>query len=368
MLAAHFAAVSVTLLLVGRLLPPPAISDHEMMEYVGQGVINPGCTNLNCWRILAAAIVERFPGPSLPRWRTYAALGNAAGAAITAQLAITLGLPRHAALLAMWISALSVGSFTTVYHPYTSDSMIFFLAPLIMLLWVRQRLGAAGTVAAIGIFAKEFAAAPLFIGAGAAGLLGEWPRFRRSLLIGLAVTAFWTAYQISLMVFFDYAYDANPSINLFAGGYFWYWLQHVSPLTAIATVFASFGAAYLLAAAGLIRAPDLLRALAAGAVLPALAFMYVETPDRALFNLFFVVAPLAALALISTPLIARWVFVASYGLANLRMASSWEVLPPARFALGVSLAVALVAVVRMRRQNPAPSMVTKAGWQKANGR
>lgn len=346
-LVAHVLAMVLVLIVVGRVLPPPAISDHEMMEYVGQGVINPGCNNLNCWRILAAAIVERFPGPSLPRWRIYAALGNAAGAAITAQLVLTLGLSRQAAIFAMWIAALSVGSLTTVYHPYTSDSMIFFLAPLIMLLLVRNCVGFATLAAAIGIFAKEFAAAPLYIDAGARAFRREWPRFRRSLLAAVAVTVWWVGYQISLMVFFSYAYDANPSIDIFRGGYFWFWYRHVGLQTAVVTVFTAFGAAYVLAAAGLFRAPALLRASIVGSVFPALAFMYVETPDRALFNFFFLIGPLAAIALTSLPAIARWLFVVSFGLANLRIASSWDAIPSARFALVVSLVIACLAIARM---------------------
>lgn len=348
-LAANFAAIVLVLIVVGRMLPPPAISDHEMMEYVGQGVINPGCNNLNCWRILAAAIVERFPGPSLPRWRTYAALGNAAGAAITAQLVLSFGLSRQIALFAMWISALSVGSLTTVYHPYTSDSMVFFLTPLIMLLLVRNRLGAATLVAAIGIFAKEFAAAPLYLDAGARAFRREWSRFRRSLLAALAITAWWVGYQISLMVFFRYAYDANPSIDIFRGGYFWFWYRHVGFQIAAITIFTAFGAAYFLAAAGVFRAPALLRALLVGAVFPALAFMYVETPDRALFNFFFVIGPLAAIALASLPALVGWLFVVSFGLANLRMASSWAAIPSARFAFAVSLVIACLAIARMLR-------------------
>jgi hypothetical protein len=346
-MSAHFASILLMLTVAGQRLPPPAISDQQIVEYVGQGVINPGCNDIHCWRILPAAIVERFPGPSLPRWRIYAALGNAAGAAVTGQLAMALGLSPHTAILAMWVSGMSAGSFTTVYNPYTSDPLIFFLAPLVMLLLVRERIGVATLVSAIGIFAKEFAAVPLYMEAGAAAIGREWPRFKRTALIAIAVTVWWVAYQISLMVFFDYAYGANPSVDVFGGGYFWFWFGHVGLQTAIVTVFTAFSAAFVLAAAGFSIAPSRLRALVGGAIVPAMAFVYVETPDRALFNFHFVVAPLAALALVSLPAIAGWGFVAAYGLANLRMGSSWEALPSARFGFAVSLAVALIAVVRL---------------------
>ena len=342
--AAHLAAIFVLLLVTGWLLPPPVGTDQEIMEYVGQGVINPGCDDLNCWRILAAAIVERFPGPSLPRWRIYAAIGNSLGAAITGQLAIALGLSPQTAIVAMWISGVSAGSFATVYHPYTSDSMIFFLAPLIMLLLLRQKVGAAAIASAIGILAKEFAAVPLYVDAVAGAILGQWPRFRRSALLAAAVTLWWVAYHTSLMLFFDYRYDDNPSVDIFQGAYFWYWLKYLGPVVAAVTLFTAFGAAFLLAAAALGRAPAELKALAGGAVFPALAFMYVETPDRALFNFHFIVAPLAAMTLMSLPAAAGWVFVAAYGLVNLRVGSSWAVLPAARVPFAVSLIVACAAV------------------------
>jgi hypothetical protein len=363
-MTAHAAAILVVLVVVGQALPPPAISDHEMMEYVGQGVINPGCTNLNCWRILAAAIVERFPGPSLPRWRTYAAIGNAGGAAMTGALALAFGLSPQAAILAMWISGMSVGSFTTVYHPYTSDSMIFFLAPLIMLLLVRGRIGVAALISAVGIFAKEFAAVPLFMQAVADGIAGEWARFRRGLALAAAVIVLWVGYQIGMMVLFHYAYDANPSIDLLRGGYFWFWYKHIGPVTALLTIFSAFGAAYLLAAAGFTRAPDRLRALVGGAVIPALAFMYVETPDRALFNFHFLVGPLAAIALVSAPVIAGWTFVAAYTLANLRIGSTWDAVPSSRYALAVSLAVACLAIVQMWGRSSASMVAAGPGFQK----
>jgi hypothetical protein len=117
--------------------------------------------------------------------------------------------------------------------------------------------------------------------------------------------------------------------------------------TAVITVFTAFSAAFVLAAAGLGSAPSQLRALAGGAIFPALAFMYVETPDRALFNFHFIVAPLAAIALVALPAVGSWIFLAAYGLANLRIGSSWEALPAARFAIGLSLVMAVFAVARM---------------------
>jgi hypothetical protein len=165
-----------------------------------------------------------------------------------------------------------------------------------------------------------------------------------------------------MMAFFRYAYDANPSIDIMRGGYFWYWYQHIGPVTALLTVFSAFGAAYLLAAAGFMRAPEQLRALVGGAVIPALAFMYVETPDRALFNFHFLVGPLAAIALVSAPALAGWTFIAAYAIANLRIGSTWDVLPPSRYALACCLAIACLAIVQMLGRSGAGVVTAGPGF------
>jgi hypothetical protein len=162
----HLAGILIVLATVAWLAPSPQPTDQVMVEHVGRGVINPGCADLNCFRILVPAAVESLPGPSLPRWRAYAVVMNAAAAVATGWLALELGLPAAAMTLTVWLSALGAGS-STVYHPYNADPFVLFLAPVIAVLLLRQRMFAAGIVSTIGIFAKEFAAAPLYVAAAA---------------------------------------------------------------------------------------------------------------------------------------------------------------------------------------------------------
>lgn len=342
---AHFAGMVMVLGVVLRVVPDPYPTDEYNMQRIGQHVLIAGCDDLNCFRVLVPALVESFPGPVLERWRWYAVLGNAAGAVVAGELALAFGLTRQAALLTMWISAAGSGSMATVYHPYTADSMMFLLCPLITLLMVRGRPAWAGTLATIGILGKEVAAAPLFIAAAAHGLERQWRRAASALAIAIGVTAIWIAWQLALMRFFSYGYGPNPSIDLFGGGYLKYWLDHAGLRNATVAVFVEYGAIYFLAAYGLLLAPARLRAFAIGAIPPALALSYVQIPDRALWNFYYLWVPLAAIVLASLPMLAGWIFTLMFGLANIRVAGQVMAVPPIRVPIAVTLLIAAMAMV-----------------------
>lgn len=345
----HLAAMLAVLGLVAWLSPPPFPTDQLMMEHVGQGVIIPGCSDLNCFRMLVPATVELFPGPSLPRWRAYAVVANAAAALATGRLALALGLTPRAATLAMWLSALGAGSFSTINHPYNADPLVLFFAPVTTLFLLSGRTAAAGVLASVGIFAKEFAAAPLFIAAGAAALCREWRAFRRGLLLALGVTGLWVCLQMALMVVFQYSYNQNPSSRPLEGGYLLLWIRSMTPATALFALFGTYGALYLMMPSGLWLAPERLRHLAIAAVPAALAFAYVATPERALWNFYFLAIPLAALVLGHLPAPLAWAFVACYGLANLRIGAQVTGIPSSRYALVLSVMIAAAAVLRASR-------------------
>ncbi len=350
----HGAGVLAILGLVAWLAPAPTPTDQAMMEKVGQGVIVPGCADLNCFRILVPAAVESLPGPSLPRWRTYAAVANAAAAVATGRLALALGLAPRAVTLTIWLSALGAGSFSTVYHPYNADPLVLFLAPLTTLLLLRGRAFAAGTLATVGIFAKEFAAAPLYIAAAAAALGREWTAFRVRFALALAVTAAWVALQLVLMSAFNYSYNDNPSSKPLAGGYLRLWLEHVTPVTAAFGLFGAFGALNLMLPVGWNQAPQILKDLCVGAIPALLAFVYVATPERALWNFYFLAVPVAAIVLAQLPAALTWAFVAAYALANGRIGAQISQVPASRYALAVSIVIAILAVVRaVRATHPA---------------
>lgn len=357
----HFAGVLATLALVAWLAPAPMPTDQAMMEKVGQGVIIPGCADLNCFRILVPAVVEAFPGSSLPRWRAYAVLANAAAAVATGRLALALGLAPRAVTLAIWLSALGAGSFSTVYHPFNADPFVLLLAPVTTLLLLRGRTYAAGALATVGVFAKEFAAAPLYVVAAAAALRRDWQMVRSRLSLAVGVTGVWVCWQLVLMVAFNYSYNENPSSRPLEGGYLKLWLQHVSPATAAFGLFGAFGALNLALPFGWLLSPRALKDLCLGAIPALLAFVYVATPERALWNFYFLAIPAAAIVLAHLPAALGWAFVAAYTLANLRIGGQISQVPASRYALAVSVGLAVVAVVRAMRAPrlaPHPTVAT----------
>ncbi len=345
----HFAGVLAILAGVAWAAPAPFPTDQQMMEKVGQGVIVPGCADLNCFRMLVPGVIEALPGPALERWRAYAVVANAAAAVAAGRLALALGLAPRAVTLTIWLSALGAGSFSTVYHPFNADPFVLFLAPVTTWLLLRGRVGAAGALASLGIFAKEFAAAPLYIVAAAAAVRRDWLTFGRRLALAVAVTALWVALQLWLMFAFNYSYNDNPSSQPLAGGYLRVWLSHMTPATAAFGLFGAFGAVHLMLPLGWKLAPPALRALCLGAIPALFAFVYVATPERALWNFYFLAMPVGAIVLAQVPPALSWVFVAAYTIANFRIGSQISQVPPSRYALAVSIAIALFAVVRAWR-------------------
>ena len=347
-IAPHAGAILVVLAVVAWLAPPPEPTDQVMVEHVGQGVINPGCADLNCFRILVPAAVESFPGPSLLRWRTYAVLMNAAAAVATSWLALELGLSAAAITLTVWLAALGAGSFSTVYHPYNADSFVLFLAPVITVLLLRHRMVAAGSIATAGIFAKEFAAVPLYVAAAASALQQRWRECGRRAALAVLVTLVWIALQLTLMGAFNYSYNANPSSQPLSGGYLRLWLEHMTPAMAVFALFGTFGAFYLLLPFGWLMAPPLLRQLAVGSIPALMAFVLVATPERALWNFFFLAIPIGALALATLPTALAAAFVALFALANLRIGAQVPGVPASRYALMATLVIAAAAAWRSR--------------------
>lgn len=355
----HFVGVALVLGLVAWASPPPDPTDQLMMERVGQGVIVPGCADLNCFRILVPATIELFPGPPLPRWRAYAAVANAAAAVATGRLVLALGLAPRTVAPTIWLSALGAGSLATIHHPFNADPFVLLLAPVTTLLLVEGRRLRAGALAAVGVFAKEFAAAPLYIAAAASALARDWVAFARRAALAIGVTAIWLSLQVGLMTAFGYSYNDNPSSRPLEGGYLRVWLEHVPPMVAAFALFGAYGALTLLVPVGWLRAPATLRQLALGAIPALLAFAYVATPERALWNFFFLAVPLGAIVLSELSRALRWAFVAAFALANLRIGAQIPDVPASRYALLVSLAIAGGAIVRALRGRlsvPAPVM------------
>src|SRR5206468_304140 len=238
--------------------------------------ILPDCGDLHCYRVLVPWILEHLPGPSLLKWKAYAVVCNAAAALALAQLCGTLGLSRRAATYAAWLAAVGFGSLFTLFDPYTSDPLMFFLGPTLMDLLLRDRIAVAAAIAAVGVFAKEFAAAPLWIFTIYSASVRQWDRFARVLFAAMTVTLIWTVFQLSLTLKYNYSYAASASADLLGGGYLRHWASYMTPRLAASVVFAEFGALFLLIPAGLWWGGQQLRRLALAAIPALIALAYVQ--------------------------------------------------------------------------------------------
>ena len=123
-----------------------------------------------------------------------------------------------------------------------------------------------------------------------------------------------------------------------------------------AYLFLAFGPLFVLLAAGLMRADRTLRLLAWSALPPAIAFMYVQQPDRALWNFHFVVIPIAMLVLQELPDRLCWLFVIAFWCSQRPLLGVQQpaVVSWIRFAmLVVSLAIAAMALASASRRRGA---------------
>ena len=128
--------------------------------------------------------------------------------------------------------------------------------------------------------------------------------------------------------------------------------SQMSARGAASAIFNQFGATYLLIPAGWLAAPPRLRELAVAALPVALVLVYVQQPDRALWNFHYLASPLAALVLEPMPVWFTVLFIGAYTLANLKVGAQVAWIPPARYAFAAGLvlgAVALIGFVRHRR-------------------
>ena len=336
--------------IVATLAPEPRTSgDRDTYEKTAIAGVVSDCHDVHCFRILVPLIVGRLPGPSLLKWKAYAVIVNAGAAVMLGYWCLILGFSSREASLATWIAAFGFGPLYTLFDCYTSDPLMFFLGPAISVQLMRNRRVRAGLLATIGVFAKEFAAAPLWIFMVWAALNRQWDLTRRLLTAALFATNVWAALHLGLMVLRNYGYGGNLSTGLFGGSYIATWVG-VGPRLAARTLFIAFGALYILAAAGWSRASRDLKRLAIASAPAVLLLVYTQQPDRALWNFHFIVIPLAVLALQRT---SNWFnrgFVACFAVANMRVGAQLPIQAIGRAALLTSITLAVFAVVTVRRE------------------
>lgn len=342
----QFAAVAIVLGAVAAAAPsPPYLTDRPTYEATERQFIVKDCSDLHCFRVLVPWVLGVLPGPSPVKWKIYAVLANAGAAVAVGRLCLLLGLSSRAALIGTSLSALGFGSLYTLFDCYTSDPLMYLLGPILTAELLTGRRGRAGMLATLGVLAKEFAAAPLWIFALWAFLQRRWDAATRVLLAALTATLVWLTFELVLMMFFNYSYGGSRSADWREGSYLGWWLHLIGPRAAASALFGEYGALYMLMPVGLMVARHDLRLLALSAVPAVLVLAFVQQPDRALWNFHFIAIPLAVLVLERLPAWTGALFVACFGLANLRLGAQLAFVPAARFALALSIAIAAAAIV-----------------------
>jgi hypothetical protein len=255
------------------------------------------------------------------------------------------GLSTRGRWLAAAFSLFGFGSLYTLHDVYTADPLMYLLGPLVTYELLRDRIAIAGGIACIAVLAKEFVAAPLYVFAVFSAIERCWTAAARSVAAANMAFIVWLALQLTLMLRFNYGYGDNPSTHVLSGGYLMPWLAQQSARGALSALFNEFGAIYILAAVGVWIAPARLRLFALCSLPMALLFAYVQQPDRALWNFHFLATPLAAVAIERAPLALAWGTVTAFAFANLRIGAQLTALPAARFALLLSVVLAIASLV-----------------------
>jgi hypothetical protein len=342
------AAVALTLGVIAAFASPQRLPDSFYYERIAAQKILPRCGDLHCFRPLVPWVLGLLP-PSVAKWKTYAVICNTGAAFAVFDLCLAFGVSIRAATIALLLSAFGFGSLYTLFEPFTADPLMFWLAPVITRWLLEDHVARAGALACLGVCAKEFVVAPVVMVALAAAGERRWTAAARIASAAAIAFAVWLALQYWFIHHFGYSYGNNPSTQLASGGYLLFWLRHQSARASAAAQFVEFGALYLLIPFGFTRAPRTLRQLTIAAIPIACVFAYVQQPDRALWNFHFLTSPLSALVLERLPNAIVAAFLFSFGLAYLRVGAQITAVPEARYAMAVTIAIALFALVANRR-------------------
>jgi hypothetical protein len=306
-----------------------------------------------CYRPLAPVVVRALPLDGDTGWRVYQITANALAGSILAALTT-------APAIASVIVQTSYGFAFTAYDPYAADPLVFLFTALLIWCWLRRRVGLAAVLAVIGVFAKEtvaLVAGVLLIAAmidrrpvdSAQGRPGWIPW----LLPVAASGAVLLAFHLISRVWLGWQIESNPAAQLERGSWIGLWLRNnPSHVHKLYMLFSTFGFAWLLAAPGWKTAQPHWRALALATIAPMLFLMVIQTPERALGNAFFVIAPLAAAAAARHPM-AGSVAVVLTALITAKAGTSSAWLPSGRWTLLPAAIAALVLIVRGWRPGPA---------------
>lgn len=123
--AAAYLALVVLLAGIAVFASRMRMPDTFFYTRAAERMINPGCAEIHCFRVLVPWVLGALPGPPVVRWKGYAVVLNAAAALAVFDLCLLLGLSRRASLIAAFLTAFGFGSLYTLFEPYTSDPVMF---------------------------------------------------------------------------------------------------------------------------------------------------------------------------------------------------------------------------------------------------
>ena len=324
------------------------LTDRNDYDYNGRQWLTAYCPNsIFCYRILVPVLLEFVPIDAEPRWRAYQWLAHTATGTVTAMAIAPVASP----LLTTVLVQSSYAFAYTAYDPYTADPFVFLIAALMLYLWQLDRILAMTMMAGVGVFAKEtvalIASAPA-IGVMLSNRAPKWRWWIPAAAAWLVVLSFhWW-----MDTYAGWSIKANPSSNFLTGSWLvLWWRGNPSIVSKAMLLFAPFGFAWLFAVMGYRHATPALRQLALGAVLPIAALVYVQTPERALGNAFFVIVPLASIFLSKLPAPVAWAAAVTNGLITMRLGLSTNLLPSSSVLLVPAAAAAAWAIASSRRKS-----------------
>lgn len=333
---------------LAALTPPPSyLTDRDIYERIARDFIIPDCSSLHCTRVLVPWLLGRVPGPPLVVWKLYAVVCNLVAAAGVARLTRVFGGSAAASRIAAAMTALGGGAQLTLFDPHSADPLIYAIVPWVFDALLGGRLVLAAAAGAAGTLAKEFAAAPSWIFVLAAILAGRMDRAVSGFAAAATATAAWLLLQLTFILGHNYSFGDSPSTHLLAGGDFVGWISELGVIRAVVTLVLRFGPLAALVWAAFSRAPRLLRTVALASIPAAIAFDYVQQPDRALWNFAFVLIPLVAPAIADAPPRIRWMFVSGYALSSVHLG-----VPQGQWVIVIGWCLATVAAVGIVRSAP----------------
>lgn len=335
--------------------PVPERSDRAKYEYAGTHPLAPSCPQtdvLYCYRVLVPALLEQIPADPDLRWRVYRWTATTAAGIVVSMTTASLTGSAQAAIIASVLTQGSYGFAFTAYDPYSADPATFLMIAILAWCWLHDRWLIAAALGIIGIFAKETIA----VMSAATALAAIVPPRRRTwpawVVQAAIVFIVLVVYRWVMQTYFDWAINPGSASflqnDLDKGGWLILWLHGNPPATQAFLIFASFAFAWLYAILGFREAPAEWRHLVLGAALPFLALNYVQNPERALGNLFFVVIPLASITLARVPVALAFAAALFSALLSARSGSSSDWLPSTKLVI-IPGGLAALAVLWLRR-------------------